>query len=252
MMMCSPRSERPAMDSARIWSQSQARASLMGRERTHNPSPAAASIIRQAIGKRKTKAAVKFHRKLRRRFFRGNPAPAAVIAVASKIPGLGGVFKTPSEKRAGKVAGSLVASAVSGNLTAAKAIEERQEIGIQKERTVWRSAWAQVPAKIKKQLKQYAELVPGVDHSSPESAADSALSRAVDVNELEEAAEQAAREVREQRAAGARETAAARERRESRFTELGVAGLQAFAGRGRRPRTRRRKRRRASRIDLGF
>lgn len=243
----SARSEGRVMDSARLWSQSSARRSIMGTERTHNPSPAASSLLKLGIGKRRLKKATGRLTRFRRRFHRGNPAPAAVLAVAAKIPGLKSILKTPSEKRAAKVAGSLVAAAVSGNLTAAKAIEERQEIGIQKERTVWRSAWSQVPKKIKDQLKKYAELVPGVDHTNPESAAQSALSRAVDVNELEEAAEEAAREVREARAASARETRASRERVLSTVADVGVAGLQAFAGRGRRRSTRRKRRRSSSR-----
>lgn len=233
------------MDSGRIWSQSVARRSVMGKERTHNPSPAAAALLRRGLGGKRAKRATAFLGKRRRRFHRGNPAPAIVAAVAEKIGGK--LFKTPSEKRAAKVAGSLVASAVSGNLTAAKAIEERQEFGIAKERSVWRSAWAQVPAKIKQQLKQFMELVPGVDHTSPETAAESALSRAVDVNELVEAAEEKAAEVRAERAATARERQAARERTIGTAADVAVAGLQAFAGRGRRRSTRRRKRRGTSR-----
>jgi len=240
------------MDSGRIWQSSTARRSLVGRERTHNPSPAAAALIGRALGRKRTKRAVSFLGKRRRRFHRGNPLPAAVSLIAAKIPGLGGLLKTPSEKRAAKVVGAVVASAVSGNLTAAKAIMERTDLGIRKERAVWNAAWAQVPKKIKDLLKKYAELVPGVDHSNPESAAESALSRALDVNELEEAAAEEQRLSKSERAAAARESLAARERGQARLTELGVAGLQAFAGRGRRPSTRRRKRRRTSGRAFSF
>jgi len=223
MTRFSLRSAGRAVDSARVWSQSIARQSLTGGGKTHNPTPAAVAIIKQKFGAKRTRRAIARAGKLRRRFHRGNPAPAVLLSVASKLPGLGGLFKTASEKRAAKVAGALVASAVSGNLTAAKAINERQEIGIAKERSVWRSAWNQVPNKIRQQLKQYADIVPGVDHTSPESAAESALTRAVDVNELIEAAEEKQRELREVRAAGARETAAARERRETK-PKMGRAG----------------------------
>lgn len=230
------------MDSGRIWSQSVARRSIMGKERTHNPSPAAAAILKRGLGGKRAKRAATFLGKRRRRFHRGNPAPAAIAAIAAKIPGVSGLFKTPSEKRAAAVAGALVSSAADGNLTAAKAIEARTAIGIMKERAVWQAAWAQVPKKIKDLLKKYAELVPGVDHTKPETAAQEALARAVDANELEEAAAAEARSSRAERTAAARETAASRERGQQRLTELGVAGLQAFAGRGRRPRSRRRRR----------
>lgn len=233
----------------RIWSQGIARRALLGSD-SQNPTLAAKMLLglqRRGGGARRRSPFAKGlarARRLRRSFFRGNPAPAVVAALAGKLPGFArGLFKTPSEKRAGAIAGSLVASAVAGNLTAAKAIDERQEIGIAKERAVWRRAWTQVPAKIKQLLKQYGELVPGVDHSTPETAGETALARAVDVNELEDQAAEAARMVREERAAGRRETSAAAERREARLTELGLGIGQALAGRGRRPAKRRKKRR---------
>jgi hypothetical protein len=239
------------MHNPHIWSQSVARRALMGGERTHNPSPAASALLLRKFGKRRVKRAVSFLGKRRRSFHRGNPLPAA-IALATKIPGLGGLLKTPSEKRAAKIVGAVVASAVSGNLTAAKAIDERTSIGIVKERAVWRAAWAQVPKKIKDLLKKYAELVPGVDHTSPETAADSALSRAVDANELEAAAREEGRMSKAERAAAAREERAARGVTQGRLTELGVAGLQALAGRGRRLSGTRRRRRRSTGRSIRF
>lgn len=230
---------------ARIWSQGIARRSLLG-EPSKNPTLAAAMLLRRGFGRKRVARAVKALSRVRRRFHRGNPLPAAAaLAAASKL-GLGGLFKTPSEKRAGKVVGAVVASAVNGNLTAAKAILERTEIGISKERAVWRSAWAQVPQKVKTLLKQYGELVPGVDHTNPETAAETALSRAVDANELERAAEEEAAQLKSERAAAARERAAAGERREARLLDVGGQIGAAILGRGRSRRRRTTRRRRSS------
>lgn len=229
-----------------------ARRSLMGNERTHNPSPAAAAILLKSRGKRRVGLAIRRAGRLRRSAHRGNPLPA-VLGVLGGLGGkLGGRFKTPSEKRAGSVAGRLVDAAVRGNLTAAKAIAERTEIGIQKERAVWRKAFQQIPPNIIELVKKYNEQIPGVDHSSPEAAADSAISRAVDGLQLEAAAQA---ELKATRAAGsaaaARRQAAAEARsatREAQLTSIAGAGLQALAGRGRRPAQRRRKRRKTPRL----
>jgi len=236
------------VDSGRIWSQSAARRSLVGTERTHNPSPAAASLLRKGLGRRLFRKAKSVHGKRRRRFHRGNPAPAAVASIASSLAGslgLGGIFKKPSEKRAAAVAGAVVASAIGGNLTAARAIFERSRptFGIAKERAVWAAAWAQIPKHVKDALTKYAEAVPGVDHTNPETAAASALSSPVELGAIEAAAAEASRMSKAERAAAAREERASRERTLGTLADVGVAGLQAFAGRGRRPRSRRRRRR---------
>lgn len=223
-----------------------ARRAILGNERTTNPTPAALFALGKHFGKKRVRRVARALARRRRSFHRGNPAPALIASLASKLP-LGGLLKTPSEKRAAKIAGAVVASAVSGNLTAAKAIEARTAIGIAKERAVWQSAWAQVPKRVKDLLKKYGELVPGVDHSTPELAAQEALARPVDANELEEAAAEERRAVRAEAAAGRRESAAAAERRESRLTELGVAGLGALARGGRRRTTRKRRRKSGSR-----
>jgi len=234
----------------RIWSQSVARAALVGGS-THNPGPAAASLLGRARGKRAVRRAVRRVGRLRRSFHRGNPLPAVIGAVLSAkglVGKLGGRFKTPSEARAGGAAQQLVAAAVAGNLTAAKAIAERTEIGIQKERAVWRKAFTQVPASIVALVKKYEMQIPGVDHSTPEAAAESALARAVDGLALEAMArgEAATRGSAAERRAALAEAKA--ERREERIT--GVAGLaaQALLGRGRRrgPTRRRRAPRRLS------
>lgn len=222
-----------------LWSRGAARSHLMGHEKTSNPTPAAVALL----GKKKTarvKAALA--RRIRKSAHRGNPLPA-VVGILGSLGGLGGRFKSPSEKRAAGAAGTMVNAAVNGNLTAAKAIAERTEIGIQKERAVWRKALAQIPPQIIALVKKYLDKIPGVDHSTPESAAETALSRAIDGHALEEAAVGAQKEAAAARTAAAREVTARGERREALFA--GVAGQigQGLLSRGRslrRPTRRRR------------
>jgi hypothetical protein len=169
--------------------------------------------------------------------------------VLGGIPGLGGLggrFRAPSEKRAKRVVGPVVASANAGNLTAVKAIEHRSQpgFGIAKERAVWQAAWTQVPKKLKDLLKKYADLVPDADHTNPETAAATALSLAVDVNELEEAAREETRASKAERAAIAREERAARQQTLGTLAGVAEAGLTAFGRRSLRRPTRRRTRRR--------
>lgn len=234
-----------------IWSQSVARRALMGGERTHNPSPAAFFTLQKSFGKRRLLRGIRKVNRLRRSFHRGNPLPA-VLGLAGGLAGkLGGRFKTPSERRAAGPAQALVDAAVKGNLTAAKAIAERTEIGIQKERAVWRKAFTQIPPNIVELVKKYNEQIPGVDHSTPEAARDSALARAVDglALEAQAQAEQKAAGAARAGAASARAAAAAarQERREAQLAGVAQAGLTALAGRGRRPAQRRRKRRTSGR-----
>lgn len=165
-----------------LWSRGIARARLMGYEPTHNPSPAAAALLKRGLGKRKRLAAVVRALSRRRRpFHRGNPPPAVVALAAYGKKLLGGRFRTPSEKRAEPVAQQLVTAAVGGNLTAAKAIIERTQIGIAKERAVWNAALAQLPPELMKAVTRYKAQIPGVDHTSPEAAGSSALSRPFNV-----------------------------------------------------------------------
>jgi hypothetical protein len=229
------------VDSGRIWSQSTARRAIMGKERTHNPSPAASALL----GKRTIRSARRIlKRKGRKSYYRGNPAPAIAAVVAEKI-GLGRIFKTPSEKRAAAVAGQAVSSAASGNLTAAKMIAERTMLGIQKERAVWRAALKQIPPKILALVKKYDAQIPGVDHSTPESAVADALAREVNGVELEAAAEEVASQSRAAAAANARERAAANRQLVSQgigaVEQLGI-GLGRVALRGSRRRRSRRRR----------
>ncbi len=220
-----------------LWNQSVARESLLGHQtRTMNPSIAARSLL----GRRVTEGAFRRLRG-RRRFYRENPAPALVAAIAGKIGGR--LFKVPSEQKAAKVAGAAVSSAVNGNLTAAKMIFDRQTIGIAKERAIWVAAWGQVPKSIKDAVKKYSEIIPGVDQSRPELAVQSALARAVDLNDIKQQEREQLEAVKAERRGAAASAAAASERREARFTELGAAGLQALARGGRRRGTRRRRRR---------
>jgi len=231
-----------------LYQQSLARASIMGREETKNPSLAAKYVL----GARRTRQGERRLAQYRRPSYRGNPAPAAIASVASALGlNLGGRFKAPSEKRAAKVVGAVVASALAGNLTAVKAIEHRAQptFGLAKERAVWQMAWAQIPKKLRDALKKYADLVPAADHKNPETAAASALASPVDLAGLEAEAAEAVAMSKAERAAAAAASRAERSALLGTVADVGVAGLQAFAGRGRRPRTRRR-RRRARRLSL--
>jgi len=215
------------MSWGRVWNRSYARARLIGKERTGNPTVQAASLL----GKRAVRATVR--RLKRRASHRWNPVPAVVATIApnllSKIPGLSGLLKKPSQARAGPVANALVNAAVAGNLTAAKAIKDRTTFGISKERAVWAAAAARIPPTIWTLVKKYDTQIPGVDHSTPESAGESALANPVDGKELE-AAEVTAREAETAKAearvsarrGAARAQQAAQEARESRFIEAGT------------------------------
>lgn len=227
------------MHSARIWSQSVARNSLMGTERTHNPSPAAASIL----GKRAVRRAkAKLRRGGRRRYHKGNPIPAVAGILAGALGGLGGRFRAPSEKRAARVAPSVVASAQAGNLTAARGLIERAAlptIGVAKERLVWQQAAGQLSAATVKAVKQYADLIPAADQSNPENFAASVLAAPIQLADLK--AQEAA--TREESRAAARASAAAGAAREARYLDVAGKVGAALAGRGRRPRQRRTRRR---------
>lgn len=168
------------MDSAHIWSQSVARRSMMGKERTHNPSPAAASML----GKRRIKRAkAKLRRRGRKRAHKGNPLPAVVglLGGAGGLLGkLGGRFRQPSEVRAAKVAPQVVAAANSGNLTAAAGLIERAaKPMIAKESAVWKAAAAQLSPAIIAQVHANADRIPKADQSNPEAFANSVLASPV-------------------------------------------------------------------------
>lgn len=168
------------MDSARIWSQSVARRSLIGSERTHNPSPAAASML----GKRRIKKAkAKLKRRGKKRAHRGNPLPAVVgvLAGAKGLLGkLGGRFRAPSEVRAARVAESVVQAANAGNLTAAAGLIERAaKPMIAKEHAVWVAAAARLSPAIVAAVKKNAKSIPAADQSGPEQFAASVLGNPV-------------------------------------------------------------------------
>lgn len=168
------------MDSRRIWSQSVARRAIMGSERTHNPSPAAAAIL----GKRRVKRAkAKLKRRGKRRAHRGNPLPAVVGVLGSAgglLGKLGGRFRAPSEKRAGGVAESVVQAANAGNLTAARGLIERAaKPMLAKESAVWKAAAARLSGDIIEQVRRNADRIPQADQSSPEAFAASVLGNPV-------------------------------------------------------------------------
>lgn len=224
----------------KLWSQSIARASLLGHEtETMNPSIAAKSLLGRDVVTRATR---KLFRYGRRRAYRGNPLPALIGALGS-LGGLGKRFKAPSEKRAAAIAPAIIAAANSGNLTAARGLIERAAWPmIAKEWDVWKAAAAQLAPKMRAAVTKYAELIPAASQRNPEEFAASIAASPVQLAQIEgqEREERATRGAAAERRAARDEEAA--ERREGRLTELGAAGLQALAGRGRRPARRRRRR----------
>lgn len=174
-----------------LWSASVARRSLMGKEATHNPSPAASALL----GKRRVaRAKRRLRLKGRKSAHRGNPLPAVASILSGGVGGvltsIGGAlgispgrFKAPSEKRAARVIPGLIASALGGNLTAAAAIVERATstggAGVTKgaELVLWKQAAAQLPAGLVASVQKYFKQIPHIDHSNPEMAAASALAQ---------------------------------------------------------------------------
>lgn len=87
-------------------------------------------------------------------------------------------FAKPSDKRAQAVLPSVVQSALNGNLTAWRCLDERRTIGIASERTVWANGWAQASTQRPDLLalyNQYKSKVPAVNNANPEAAAASVL-----------------------------------------------------------------------------
>jgi len=87
-------------------------------------------------------------------------------------------FATPSEKRAAKVLPSVVQSALSGNLTAWRCLDERRFLGIDKERAVWVGGWQQATTQRPDLLALYQAnkgKIPAVNNANPEAAAASVL-----------------------------------------------------------------------------
>jgi hypothetical protein len=74
---------------AKIWSRGYGRAALIGPERTMNPAPAAASILRAELGGSQFRRLVNRIKRRRRPFHKDNPLPAVVGLLGS----LGGVTK---------------------------------------------------------------------------------------------------------------------------------------------------------------
>ncbi len=231
-----------------LWNSNPARRYLVGAERTANPTPAAAFLLGKRLGRaRKAARGIPAFR-LRRRRTTSNPLPAVAAVLASKLGGLGGRFRAPSEKRAAGAATQLVAAAVAGNLTAAKTIAERVQIGIAKERAVWRRALAQVPARILQLVQRYAAEIPGADQSSPEAAAESAIARAVDASALEAQSAAARGAISSAAARRAAQAEAKQARREELLAGVGGQIGSALLGRGRSLRRRPRRRTRALRF----
>lgn len=166
------------MNTPHIWSSGVARRSMMGNERTHNPSPAAHSLL----GKRRVKRAkAKLKRLGRKRAHKGNPLPALVGVLGSGVlGGLGKRFRQPSEVRAAKVVESVVQAANQGNLTAAAGLIERAaKPMIAKEHLVWAQAASRLSPDVVASVKANAKRIPAADQSDPEKFAASVLGNPV-------------------------------------------------------------------------
>lgn len=104
----------------------------------------------------------------------------AVASVASKLP-LASMFKTPSDKRAKKVIGPVIASANSGNLTAVAVMDNRRRVGgagIASERAVWQNGFNQVTGAVRAVYDPIASRILGSipsGYKGPEEAAAYAL-----------------------------------------------------------------------------
>lgn len=149
-----------------LWSRGVARSSIMGYEKTSNPTPAAVSML----GKRRVKAA---QRKLKKRGIKrrhkGNPLPAVVGLLGGALGGVSKRFRAPSEVRAARLAPSIIQAANAGNLTAARGLIERAARPMKvAESNVWKAAAAQLSADIVKQVSINSKSIPMADQSDPE------------------------------------------------------------------------------------
>ena len=130
--------------------------------------------------------------------------------------------------------------------------ERTKVAGIEKERAVWRQALAQLPPQILALVAKYADQIPGVDHSSPEAAAASALASPVDGNALEAEARAARGAIGSAAARRAAQAEAKQERREALLAGVGGQIGSALLGRGRGLRRPARRRRRSSGRAFSF
>lgn len=149
-----------------LWSRGVARSSIMGYEKTSNPTPAAVSML----GKRRVKTATRALKKrgIKRRH-KGNPLPAVVGLLGGGLGSLGKRFRAPSEKRAAQLAPSIIQAANAGNLTAARGLIERAARPMKvAESNVWKAAAAQLSADIVKQVSINSKSIPMADQSDPE------------------------------------------------------------------------------------
>jgi hypothetical protein len=233
---------------SKIWSQSQARASLLGEE-SMNPSIAAKSLLVRRYGGKRVASAERFVQRYRRAFHRGNPVPALLAtglgqSVVSHIPGLKNLFKKHSEEIAAGLAPTIVAAANGGNLMAARGLIERAAIPmIAKEHQVWAAASRQLSAKIVGAVKTHASLIPQADQSGPAAFAASITSD-VNLADLEAEAAAAAGATKAERARAVAQARADRQATIGTLSGVATAGLQALARRSLPPRRRPTRRRR--------
>src|SRR4051812_9803241 len=104
------------------------------------------------------------------------PFLAVAAQGASVAKALGISFKTPSEKRARKVMGAVVAAANNGSMKAVAILDTRRtRAGIEKERAEWRNGFAKVSpgiiATYNVNRVAYVNAIPESAQASPEAAA---------------------------------------------------------------------------------
>jgi len=152
-----------------------------GERDTTNPTMAARFVMGRGGGR----ALRRYKRRaIRPKRFKGNPTLASVASlvpggglVGGLLGGLSGRFKPPSEARAAGLAPQLVTAALQGNLTAARAIIDKTQIGVQKERAVWQAALTQLTPAIVAAVQKYAKSIPMPDYKNVETTVQTALAR---------------------------------------------------------------------------
>lgn len=116
----------------------------------------------------------------RNRVGMGDYGIAPLVVAPLAIKAIGSLGKKGSDARAKAVIGGVISSALAGNLTALKCLRDRTTFGIAKEKAVWQAGYNQVAnarPDLVAALQANLQYIPAIDHSTPESAARSALNQ---------------------------------------------------------------------------
>jgi hypothetical protein len=153
------------IDRPRLWNRGAARASLMGREPTMNPSPQATAMLHRAYGRRLVDAAVKKHHRSRRPFHRGNPAPALIIGAAKFAKSLSQRFSGSPRYEGGPLVTSvqgILDKIQQGSINDTRALYQLGTSMKEKHRVQWKKVWdtelpplaGSLPAPVRTLIKQ--------------------------------------------------------------------------------------------------